>query len=95
MSKPKSIFMTGATGFLGSHLAARYLEAGNRVTALARGSKNSSPETRVNIRFARCDQDTVQLEAMHGGHLDACFLPSERKREEWQRRVASTLGVAS
>lgn len=48
MSKPKGIFITGATGFLGSHLAARLLDLGNHVTALARGSKNASADARVN-----------------------------------------------
>ena len=47
MSKPKAVFITGATGFLGSHLAARLLDHGNHVTALARSSKNASAETRV------------------------------------------------
>src|SRR5262245_14835486 len=47
MPEPKSVFITGATGFLGSHLAARLLEDGRRVTALARGSKNVSPKSRV------------------------------------------------
>ncbi len=47
MSEGRNIFITGVTGFLGSHLAARLLEDGCRVTALARGSKNTSPRTRV------------------------------------------------
>jgi thioester reductase-like protein len=47
MSKPKEVFITGATGFLGSHLTARLLDHGNHVTALARSSKNAAAETRV------------------------------------------------
>src|SRR5215471_11003132 len=47
MSGPKRIFITGATGFVGSHLAARLLGAGHDVCVLARGSKNISPQTRV------------------------------------------------
>jgi len=47
MSKPKRIFITGATGFLGSHVAARLLEIGHYVTALARGSKASSAAARI------------------------------------------------
>jgi nucleoside-diphosphate-sugar epimerase len=39
--------LTGATGFLGSHLAARLLEIGHHVTALARGSRNTSADARV------------------------------------------------
>ena len=47
MSDRKNVFLTGATGFLGSHLAARLLHDGCQVTALARGSKNDSPANRV------------------------------------------------
>jgi len=47
MSERRNILITGATGFLGSHLAARLIQDGCDVTALARGSKNASPRARV------------------------------------------------
>jgi nucleoside-diphosphate-sugar epimerase len=47
MSEHKAVFLTGATGFLGSHLATRLLQDGSSVIALARGSKNVSPKDRV------------------------------------------------
>ena len=47
MSKPKKIFLTGATGFLGSHLTCRLLQDGHHVSVLARGSKNVSARGRV------------------------------------------------
>jgi len=50
---------------------------------------------RCGSRFERCDRELPRLEPMAGGHLDSCFLPSERKRDEWQRRVAAALGLAS
>src|SRR5215469_7375615 len=47
MSKRKRVFVTGATGFLGSHLTGRLLDLGYDVTALARGSRTTSAEDRV------------------------------------------------
>jgi len=47
VSQSKHIFLTGATGFLGSHLTARLLQTGHRVTAVARGTKTASPKDRV------------------------------------------------
>ncbi len=51
--------------------------------------------TRCRYRFGRCDQDVPRLELMPAGHLDSCFLSAEQKRDEWQKRVAVILGVAS
>jgi thioester reductase-like protein len=47
MPSPKNVFVTGATGFVGSHLAYRLLEQGHHVTALARGGKNATARQRV------------------------------------------------
>jgi thioester reductase-like protein len=47
MPEPKTVFVTGTTGFLGSHLALRLLQDGYQVRALARGSKSTSPDERV------------------------------------------------
>jgi thioester reductase-like protein len=47
MPSPKNLLVTGATGFLGSHLAYSLLERGHRVTALARSGKNESARSRV------------------------------------------------
>ena len=47
MSERKNILITGATGFLGSHLAARLLQDGCHVTPVVRGSKSVSPGSRV------------------------------------------------
>ena len=47
MSEHKKIFLTGATGFLGSHLAWRLLLEGHHISVLARGSKTLSARDRV------------------------------------------------
>src|SRR5438552_3604359 len=47
MPHPKNVFLTGATGFIGSHLTARLLQDGYHVKALARSSKNTSARERV------------------------------------------------
>jgi peptide/nickel transport system ATP-binding protein len=50
---------------------------------------------RCRYASTRCYEDPVKLEPMEGGHLDACFLPPERKRDEWRERIASEIGLAS
>ena len=47
MPRPRSVFLTGATGFLGSHLTARLLLDGHHVKVLARSLKNLSAPDRV------------------------------------------------
>jgi peptide/nickel transport system ATP-binding protein len=50
---------------------------------------------RCTYRFDRCDKDVPRLSPLPEGHLDSCFLPPEVKRDEWQKRIAIALGVAS
>jgi nucleoside-diphosphate-sugar epimerase len=47
MPGPKHALVTGATGFVGSHLTNRLLADGNRVTVLARGSRTSPARERI------------------------------------------------
>src|SRR5947209_2802746 len=47
MPERKNVFVTGATGFLGSHLTLRLLQDGYHVRALARGSGSASAQQRV------------------------------------------------
>src|SRR4029434_8244182 len=44
---PQHNFVTGVTGFVGSHLAYRLLQDGHHVVALARGGKTASARERV------------------------------------------------
>jgi nucleoside-diphosphate-sugar epimerase len=46
-ARDSRIFITGATGFLGSHIAACLLEQGYRLTLLVRPKKQLSPEDRI------------------------------------------------
>ena len=43
----RSVFLTGGTGFLGSHLTVALLEKGHRVCLLARSRKQQTAEERV------------------------------------------------
>src|SRR4051794_11148412 len=42
---------------------------------------------RCKYRFEPCDKELPPLVPMPGGHLDACHLPAERKREIWSQRI--------
>ena len=46
-----SVFLTGGTGFLGSHLAAAFLKAGREVILLARPKNGKSTDERVSSLF--------------------------------------------
>jgi peptide/nickel transport system ATP-binding protein len=50
---------------------------------------------RCRYRFEPCDGKRPPLFQMPGGHLDACYLSAERKRELWHDRIAAELGVAT
>jgi len=48
---------------------------------------------RCKYRFEPCDGERPPLFQMQGGHLDACYLSPERKRELWTKRIGAELGV--
>jgi peptide/nickel transport system ATP-binding protein len=48
---------------------------------------------RCKHRFSPCDNELPPLVPISGGHLDACHLPAERKREAWSNRTGVELGV--
>jgi peptide/nickel transport system ATP-binding protein len=50
---------------------------------------------RCKYRFAPCPDKRPPLESIPEGHLDACHLPPERKREIWNKRVGAELGVTA
>jgi nucleoside-diphosphate-sugar epimerase len=50
-----SVLVTGASGFIGTHLVARLLSEGSRVTVLARSSSALPAEWRDRVRLIVCD----------------------------------------
>jgi peptide/nickel transport system ATP-binding protein len=49
---------------------------------------------RCKYRFEPCDTKRPPLAPIPEGHLDACWLAPEQKREIWGKRIATELGVA-
>jgi nucleoside-diphosphate-sugar epimerase len=71
------ILVTGATGFLGSHIAVALLRAGYRVAVLARASKGLSASDRIG-RLARWfglnDEAARAIEIVEGDILDPAWV---------------------
>jgi UDP-glucose 4-epimerase len=62
------LFLTGGTGFIGSHVLAAALDAGHDVVALRRSS-NSVPVIPLHSQPQWCQADLYSLES---SHLDSC-----------------------
>ncbi len=52
-------FITGATGFVGSHLVHRFLQQGDHVVAMVRGTSNSDARQRLLTVLAEIDNGTA------------------------------------
>jgi len=50
---------------------------------------------RCKYRFEPCDGERPPLFSLSGGHLDACYLSPERKRELWTKRIGAELRVTT
>jgi len=48
---------------------------------------------RCKYRFEPCDKLRPPLAEIPGGHLDACHLPPERKREVWANRIVPEIAA--
>ena len=71
----RTVFLTGATGFIGSRLARRYAERGDRVKCLVRASSNTTVLHEIGAELVEGelgDADRLARE-MHGADL-ACHL---------------------
>lgn len=106
---PKSVFITGATGFIGSHLARRYLAEGYAVTALYRPENGYGMLTDVADRITWHEGDVLDIPSLETailtGHdsrnLDiihaaaiVSFVPKDRDRME-QINVEGTANVVN
>ncbi|TAE31054.1 MAG: NAD-dependent epimerase/dehydratase family protein [Cytophagales bacterium] len=70
---PKTVFITGATGFIGSHIARRYLAAGYRVEALTRTNGHAGLLADVADQITWYEGDILDipsLEAAIRGGID-------------------------
>ena len=63
--------------------------------SLLRPPPGCSFHPRCKYRFEPCDHVVPPLVEIPGGHLDACLLSPERKRELWEKRVSTTLEVGA
>ncbi len=84
----RKVFVTGATGFLGSHLTHKLISEGRRVIALARGSRGASAETRVREALNTVGPvDLTRLEVCEGDISQ----PQLGLSEDISRKVATSI----
>jgi 2-alkyl-3-oxoalkanoate reductase len=78
-----NIFLTGATGFLGGHLAQRLAQEGCRVTAVGRNQKRGAELTQLpNIQFLPLDiRDSTAIQQAVRGH--ELIIHAAAKSDAW------------
>ncbi len=95
------VLVTGATGFTGIVLTKKLVEAGLKVSAVARESSNLEPFKNLDITWHRGDafDEEVMRAAMAGQqyvfHLAAAFRdPNSTEKDYWNIHVRSTQIIA-
>jgi len=95
--KGTRVLVTGATGFTGSVLTRKLVDAGIKVNAIARHSSDLSALSDLDIQWFRgdvADRDTVNAAAENTAyifHLAAAFREAKSTREDYRRiHVTST-----
>lgn len=66
---PRRILLTGASGFVGSHLARRLVGRGDTVTCVLRAGSDAAPLDGLALRLERCGlEDPAALRRIVAGH---------------------------
>ncbi len=73
MPAPKKVFLTGATGFIGSHLVERLLEQGCEISALMRNPPADVPAGIRVIRGDLSDSKSLEQGLVQLGTLDVVY----------------------
>ena len=96
--RPRTVLLTGGTGFLGSHLGMRLLSDGHRVLFLARGRNRQRPEDRVKRLldwFELPPEPRRRLEVLKGSLDEPGLGLSERDHRSVLEKVEETVHCAS
>lgn len=103
-SLPKSVFITGATGFIGSHITRRYLAEGYAVSALKRAESGYGLLTDVAEKITWHEGDVLDIPALEAAiapgidvvHAAAIvsFVPKDRDQME-RTNVDGTANVVN
>lgn len=83
LGRDSHILITGGTGFLGSHIAARLLEAGYRITILARPTQTAGAGERVHRILdwhGVSNHDRKHLQVVEGNLLNSELAMNETER---------------
>lgn len=95
------VFLTGATGFIGSHLVPELIAAGHQVVGLSRSDRGAKALARAGAEVFRGDvNDLDRLRAAAetaGGVVHAAFnhdFSNLKQHSEQDRKVIETLGEA-
>jgi CDP-paratose synthetase len=65
---PKNILITGITGFLGSHLAKRFLNEGHNIIGLKRSTSSLARINSIENQITLYDSDTVEFASIFQNH---------------------------
>ena len=99
------VFMTGASGFIGSHVTPLLREAGHEVTALVRSDKGVTELQAQGVTVVKGDLESYELIGEEAGKADAVVSPLPRAAKtssvqsaqfcftSWVQKELTSLGV--